>query len=67
MLAAFITIPTVLVAILVTTLSVSRSRRRAAADHRRVRELFGGLARTTAVLDAKPSGFFEWSVASGLE
>ena len=67
MLAAFITIPTVLVAILVTTLSISRSRRRAAADHRRVRELFGGLARTTAVLDAKPSGFFEWSVASGLE
>ena len=44
-----------------------RSRRRAAADRRRIRELFGTLARTTAVLDAAPAGFFEWSALSGLE
>lgn len=67
MLAALVTVPTVAIAVLVAILAVLRGRRRAAADHRRVRELFGGLARTTAVLDAKPSGFFEWSAASGLE
>ena len=44
-----------------------RGRRRAAADRRRIRELFGTLARTTAVLDAAPAGFFEWSALSGLE
>lgn len=44
-----------------------RGRRRAVSDRRRIRELFGTPARTTAVLDAAPAGFFEWSALSGLE
>ncbi|MFM2130730.1 MAG: hypothetical protein RL477_2276, partial [Pseudomonadota bacterium] len=67
MLAALVAVPAVVIAILIATFAVRRSRRRAAAGHRRVRELFAGLARITAVLDAKPAGFFEWSAASGLE
>ena len=66
-LATFAAVIFTIVAVTVTTYAVARSRRRAAADHRRIRELFGTLARTTAVLDATPTGFFEWSAASGLE
>ena len=50
------------IAIGLGTLMFFRARRRAAADHRRIRELFGTLARTTAVLDAAPAGSVETTI-----